>query len=440
MSDAMLTVDQAKDLVTAAVGEAIKALNPPDEAQRPGQSAEKGIGANVNLRRYNPFPSLLNSMKSAGRGKFDASTAYERDFQQAAKEAFGYVGKEDDIGPQSVIWPTTARQAYTVFDLMSEKGAAAEVDRLDSAIKAMSEDISSVSITGGSAGGYLVPPEFAQSLFAYALAPEVALRRVAGIRTYQAQGHIVFFPRESTRAGASQAAEAGTLSSADATLSQQSVVVEKQYAFRRFSSELARDAQPAWSEFLSNTVIRDLAIHQDSQYLTGTGSTPQITGIINYSGLTTGPSLGANGRTVTHDDFIEADYLLQVANARGANFVIAHPRTENTLRKQKDNEARYLVSADGRPTVAPFPAAGYLPITKTNNLSIAQTVGGSTDCSTAIVGDSSQIYIVERQGIEIAASEHLYFSSDEIAVRAIARSTLVILQPAAVSLITGIRA
>lgn len=428
-----------KDAAGEAAREAVKAMNPPDEAQRPGQS-EKSVGANVNLRRYNPFPSLLTAMKGAGRGKFDDSAAYERDFQQAAKEAFGYVGKEDDLGPQSVIWPINARQAYAVFERMSEKGAAKEMDRLDSAIKAMSEDISAVSITGGSAGGYLVPPEFAQSLFAYALAPEVALRRVAGIRTYQAQGHLVFFPRESTRAGASQASEAGTLSSADATLSQQSVVVEKQYAFRRFSSELARDAQPAWSEFLSNTVVRDLAIQQDIQYLRGTGSTPQITGILSYSGLTTGPSLGANGRTVTHDDFIEADYLLQVANARGANFVIAHPRTENTLRKQKDNEARYLVSADGRPTVAPFPAAGYLPITKTNNLTITETVGSSTDTSTAIVGDASQIYIVERQGIELATSEHLYFNTDEVAVRAIARSTIVILQPAAVLLVTGIRA
>lgn len=433
----MLSAEQVTDLVKGAVAEAIKAINPPDPAQVPGQST-KAVGANVNLKKHSPFPVLYKAMKGAHKG-FNDDAAYERDFAQAAKEALGYRGADDDTSEGSIIWPTNARQAAKVFELMSERGAEKSMDRIDTAMKAMTEALTT-TVSGGTAGGLLVPAEFAQSLFGYALAPEVALRRVPGVRTYNATSNIVFFPRETTRAGASQASEAGTLTSADATLAQQSVTVEKQYAFRRWSSELARDAQPAFSEFLSNTVVRDLAIQQDIQYLRGTGSTPQITGILNYSSLTSGPSLGANGRTPKADDFLDADYLLQAVNARGADFVIYHPRTENSLRKEKDNVARYLTSVDGRPTVAPYPIAGYLPAYKTNNLLITQTVGGSTDCSTAIIGDSSQIYIVERQGIELAFSEHLYFATDELAVRAIARSTIVIIQPAAVELVTGIRA
>ena len=223
-------------------------------------------------------------------------------------------------------------------------------------------------------------------------------------------------------------------------------MVEKQYAFRRWSSELAADAQPAFSTFLNRTVVRDLGVQCDIQYLRGTGSTPQITGVLNYSSLTTGPSLGTNGRSVTHDDFIEGVYLLEAANVTNPDFVIAHPRTLNTLRKSKDGVGRYQWTPTGVPLAGGAPGApdlmvaGYLPAYKTTNLTITETAGSNTDCSTAIVGDSSQVMIVERAGIEIAFSEHLYFTTDEIAVRALIRSAIVILQPAAVTLITGIRA
>ena len=436
------------DLVTALtpmigeqVREAIKAANPPDPAQIPGQSA-KPVGANVNLRRQSPFPSLYRAMRGAYKG-WDDSSAYERDFRQAAREALGY-GEGELESPTSVIWPNDARQAAQVFDLMGERGASKSMDRVEAASKAMTESLT-VTITGGTAGGILVPPEFAQTLFAYALSPRVAVRNVPGIRRYAAQSNLVYFPRESTRAGASQASEAGTLSSADAVLAQQNVTIQKQYAFRRWSSELAADAQPAFAEFLSNTVIRDLDIQCDIQYLRGNGSAPQITGLLSITGLTSGPSLGANGRTPKSDDILDAVYNLENANAT-ADFVICHPRTINSLRKEKDNEGRYLLSytpvalgAEGAPQPRPV-LAGYLPAYTTTNLLITETVGGSTDTSTAIIGDSSQVYIVERPGTELAFSEAPYFSTDELAVRAIRRSTIVIIQPAAVELITGIRA
>ena len=441
MSEGTFTQDQVADIVRGAVSDAVKALNPPDPEQRPGQSAK---GSNVNLRRYSPFPSLYKAMRGAYKGWEDDS-AYERDFREASKIALGYTGQNNDLeSPTSVVWPNTAKEAAAIFDLMSERGASKAMDRVDGAIKAMTESLT-VTISGGTAGGILVPPEFAQSLFAYALSPRVALRNVPGIRRYAAQSNLVYFPRETTRAGASQANEAGTLSSADATLAQQNVTIQKQYAFRRWSSELAADARPAFNEFLSNTVLRDLAIQQDIQYLRGDGSAPAITGVLSYSGLTSGPSLGANGRTPKSDDILDAVYNLDAVNAT-ADFVICHPRTINSLRKEKDNEGRYLLSytpvalgSDGAPQPRPV-LAGYLPAYTTTNLLITQTVGGSTDCSTAIIGDSSQVYIVERPGTELAFSEHLYFNTDELAVRAISRSTIVIIQPTAVELITGIRA
>ena len=442
MTDQFMSVDQVKALLaeqTEAITVALKAVNTVDDTARP-----PAVKAEVPaFHRKRGMPSLNAAYKALKSRNWDKA-GFEQDVMAAARELWD--PKQDwEFAPLNLFWYKSPQEARDLFEFMGERQATKELDRVDAAIKAMTESLT-VSITGGTAGGLLVPPEFAQDLFAYALTPQVALRRVPGIATYPASSNIVRFPRETTRAGASQAAEAGTLSSADATLAAQQIVVEKQYAFRRWSSELAADAQPAFSTFLNRTVVRDLGVQCDIQYLRGTGSTPQITGVLNYSSLTTGPSLGTNGRSVTHDDFIEGVYLLEAANVTNPDFVIAHPRTLNTLRKSKDGVGRYQWTPTGVPLAGGAPGApdlmvaGYLPAYKTTNLTITETAGSNTDCSTAIVGDSSQVMIVERAGIEIAFSEHLYFTTDEIAVRALIRSAIVILQPAAVTLITGIRA
>lgn len=441
-----VTTDQLKELIT----EAVKAINPPDPAQVPGQST-KAVGANVNLRRYNPFPSINRAVRAAKSGRFDDSSSFERDFVMAAKQVFNYVGDNaDGVGDQSVIWPANLEEARTVLAYMGERDAAKSLDQIDAAVKsidatkAMTEAVTA-TFTAGTAGGYLVPPQFLQSLFSYALTPRVALRQVPGINIVQVDSPTVFLPRETTRAGASQAAEAGTLTVQDATLGIQTVTIQKQFASRRWSNELANDSNPAFASFLSKTLGRDLAVQQDSQYLIGAGTGAQITGITGFSSTTTGPSLGTNGRSLKNDDIIDAAYLLEAANS-DANFMICHPRVINSLRKEKDNEGRYLVSTQpiawvgaGTQSAPQKVVAGYLPVSTTTTLPITNTVGSSTDCTTVIIGDVSQLYIFERAGIEIMFSEHVYFATDELAVRAIARSSVGVLQPAAIELILGVR-
>ena len=452
MSDTLLTSEQVTGLVTDAVKAAILAVNTVDPAARPASPSVAPPSAPAWIKRRQ-FPSLTRALKASRAGSF-AKAGFELEVSNAAK-ALWYDQSDDDVADRSIVWPTTIDQALQLFDHMGETAATKELDRLDDAIKsvermasvkAMSED-ATWDLTGGTAGGVLVPPEFLQSLFTYALAPKVALRRVPGVRAMQVKSNSVRLPRESTRAGASQAAEAGTLSSADATLGSQTITIEKQYAFRRWSNELADDSNPSFMQFLGQTVVRDLAIQQDSQFLQGNGSTPQLQGLVGYTGVTnpTTPN-GTNGGSPDFDTFHDAVYQLDLVNA-DCDFVITHPRTWNTLRKKKDSEGRYLMSATGIP-IGYGDSRGnprgllldYIPIFTTTALSIALTVGTSTDCHTAILGDSSQVVILERAGIELGFSEHVYFTTDEMAVRAIARTAVAILQPAAVETITGIRA
>ena len=448
-----LTPDAVKGLVTEAVVAALAAANTVADADRPEAVKSAPAVPNVITRRQ-AFPSLRRAMLRASKGRLDG---LEAEYDAAAKQAFGYNkpdsfasadGNVDDgLEAGSIIWPTTMAQAYSVFETMGAKKESAAVDlaiKSMEATRAFNND-SAWTDSGGTAGGLLVPPEFAQSLFGYALTAKNAVRR-AGATVYPATSNNVKFPRETVVAGASQAAEAGTMSSADATFAQQSIDVEKQYAFRRWSDELGADSDPAFNSFLENTVIRDLRVQQDQQYLRGSGSTPQIQGIIGYTSLTTGPSLGTNGRKLNHDDVLEAEYLLNAVDA-DANFAISHYRAKNTLRKEKDSAGRYLMSLDGTPRAfGPQRADGpdailadSIPFYGTTNILLTETVGSSTDTSTMIVGDISQVFIIERGGLELMFSPHVYFTTGEMAVRATHRTALVILQPSAVLTITGIR-
>lgn len=453
----------------AAAEAAAKAANPPNAADRP-VNVPDSPGANVNLRRY-ALPTVGKAMYAAYHNDW-TNAGFERDLQQAAAKKWDFEPDHSAVG--ALIWPKDIGEFYELLVDMGETQAAkgltmaAPVDKIDlaiktlegaypwlpnsiSAVKDMNESLT-VTISGGGSGGINVPPQFAQNLFAYALVPRVALRRVPGVRTFQAESNRILFPRESTTAGASEASEAATLNSADATLSQQTVVVQKQYAYRRWSNELMADATPSFMEFLGNTVARDLGIEQDKQFLSGTGSGAQITGLLNFSNTTTGPSLGANGGTPSFDTFMDAVYNLDNANAK-AGAAISHPRLLNSLRKQKDANGRYIASPNfGIPVAwgantqtntnaAPDGVlAELLPTYVSTNISITQTVGNNSDCSSIIVFDPTQLVIVERQGIEIAFSPHILFTTDQTAVRATARATIVAIQPAAIELVTGVRA
>jgi hypothetical protein len=197
------------------------------------------------------------------------------------------------------------------------------------------------------------------------------------------RSNVITLPRELTAAGASQANEAGTLTAQDAVLATQTINIRKQYGFRRYSNELLADADPAWNEFLANTLVRDVALSQDLQYLEGSGGAPQIQGLVGYTGLTS--------------------------------------------------------LSSGTPGAAPKGIVIEIPLWFSSQINIARTVGTSTNCTTVIIGRADQVLLLDRQGIEVAFSEHLYFNTDETAARAIARSAIAVITPNAVATIAGVK-
>ena len=452
MSEALtLTKDELAGLVETAVEKSMRAVNIPAPEDRP--EATRSAPA-VNRRRYG-LPRLGVAMSAAFRGGWRSSETFEKDLSQATAEIFGYKnekpGDDDPVVSEagagknyrSIFWPKTRSEMVDILYALGERSHVEQLDRIDAAIRANSEGTQY-------AGQELVPTQFVQDRFAYDLVSTIAVRQVPGIRWMPVRSNVISLPRETTPGGASQVNEATQMSEQTPAFDDQTINIRKQFGYRRYSNELLADADPAWNEFLANTLVRDVALQQDIQYLEGTNAAPQIQGLVGYTGVTS-VSLGTNGASPDFDMLYDAQYALRLIGAE-PDFIISHPRFMNSLAKIKDSSGNYILSngngvnapqafGTGIPGAAPKGIAlGTIPMWFSSQKSIARTVGTSSDCETVIMGQSNQVLGLERQGIEISFSEHIYFDYDQTAARAIGRSAIAILQPDAVANITGVRA
>jgi HK97 family phage major capsid protein len=198
------------------------------------------------------------------------------------------------------------------------------------------------------------------------------------------------------------------------------------------------DSSPSVREVLARDHLLQLALLLDKQFLEGSGTAPNMRGIRNLTGVST-TSLGANGATPTLDNFADAVQRIQVANAGARLGWIMHSRTLGTVRKIKDGQSRYQLAPDPSQD-APQRLFG-IPIHVSNQISITETQGTSSDASWVALVDFSQVAIAEWQTISLQYSSDFKFDADQLAVRTTARYDIQPLQASAagVELITGVR-
>lgn len=441
--DARITA-AAPQIADQAV-EAFRRAAPPAPEDRPGGS---GVGANVNLNRAYPF-SLVRTINALRNGSWTGSEL-ERDVTQAAGPVLNLLPeREAKDKSQSVFLPTTALAFRRVT-------MAAGINSDFPAMRAANEGSTA-------AGGALVPPEYLQDQYTLSLQGPVAFVNAPGVTDLPVKSNSVFFPRETVMPTSGAYAEAATITESDPTFGQQNIIIKKQAVLNQFSNELLADAIPEYEQEIAKSIVRSLTLYQDSQYLEGTGAGAQITGLGSYSGLTAGYTPGTNG-----DSASAAGYLSKlidlVFTARAAgwepNAWIAHPRFIQSVSKVVDSNGRYILESVGGvfgapvavPNVGALPTqATYqlppwralllgIPVLMSNQIPINETQGTGTTCTHVYLGDFNFARRLVRQAIELAISEHIYFTTDQTAVRATGRSALVLLQPAAFIKQSGILA
>lgn len=253
-------------------------------------------------------------------------------------------------------------------------------------------------------------------------------------------------PRVVGSATAQMLAENTAITPSDPTLTPAvSLVPRKATLFNLVSNEALNDSTPSLQEVLATEFQRTMGTLLDTQYLTGNGSAPNLRGAQNFTGQTTVAN-GANGTqlsTQTNLDLFAGPVgQLQSLNAdmsRAAWFI--HPLLWSFVRKIKDSQGRYQLQPWGVAPERDIATTLFgIPVYISANMPSAQTVGTSTDCSTVILADMSQIVVGMRQDLQIQMSQDYAFNADQTAIRLIARTDVQPINAAATVVITGLRA
>jgi HK97 family phage major capsid protein len=296
------------------------------------------------------------------------------------------------------------------------------------------------AITGGSgAGAAFTPSANADFYFDRLRAESVFLK--SGVQVIKTDRDSLNIPRLLTGAVADFVAEASAITTGDATADVVTALPRKIGHLVTMSAETIDDSIPELLKVYGDEMVKTIGLRFDIACFQGTGTAPQIRGLANVSGINV-QSMGANGSTPTNVDFI-ADALTTIEIANGTpGAVVMSPRTWGTLKKLKEvsgSNKPILQDSSGSVSQGIQRSLYGCPVYLSSQLSVTETSGTSTDCSSVYVYDPSQVYAVMRNEVAIQEDRSQLFSTDQVQVRALMRADMVVSQPSAVVRITGVR-
>lgn len=190
------------------------------------------------------------------------------------------------------------------------------------------------------------------------------------------------------------------------------------------SNQLLADSNPQVDGLVTTDLAKRLVALEEAAFIAGTG-TGQPLGILNT------PGLGATALTdTTAPGLIDAilDSISDVETNHGApSAILMHPRTWTFILKAKDTAGAWLL---GPPTVGahadtsqnrtfrngPTRTLWGYPVVLSNR--VPTNLGTGTNESRVVVGDFSEALILDRQGITVDESSHVYFTTNQTVFRA----------------------
>lgn len=239
------------------------------------------------------------------------------------------------------------------------------------------------------------------------------------------QNAVVYMEETTFTNNAAETAEGGQYGESALALTEQTSSVRKIAVFIPVTDEQLDDVAQAQS-YVNNRLRFQLRQRLDSQIVNGDGSAPNLTGILNASGIQSQAKGTDDIATAIHKGIT----LVSVVGRAMVNAVLMHPYDWQRIRLTKDVDGNYLW---GPPSESgPARIWGFPIVTST-----------ALPEGTAIAGDFANfIELTERQGIEvkITDSHSDYFIKGKQAIRADFRVALPIYRPAAFCEVTGINA
>jgi HK97 family phage major capsid protein len=281
------------------------------------------------------------------------------------------------------------------------------------------------------AGGYLVPDQYARTWFEMLRARSVVLS--ANPVLVEATSDTVRLPKVATGTVVGMYAENTTIAQGDPTFGEVTLTPRKAAALTLVSSEIVDDSAPSVREVLARDHIAQLGVYLDSQFLgvAGNGTAPNMRGLRNF----TGANVTSIAASLTLDHVAQALERLEAANAGARPAIYLHSRDFGTLRRQKDAQNRYQLNPD--PSEAPRPRLFGIDLFVSNQ--IPTNLGAGTNESWIVVADMDQVAVAQRKTITVEYSRDFAFSSDQVAVRTLARYDIAPINVAGVEILSAVR-
>ena len=297
-----------------------------------------------------------------------------------------------------------------------------------------------MAVTSATGLGAAVTPVEAGSYYLDALTAQSVFLR-SGVRVVRTDKDSISIPRLLTDGAANWTSEGAAITESTPNGDAVLAVPRKLASLVTVTNETIDDSDPAVLDIVGTSLARACALQFDLGAFYGTGVAPQPRGLANVAGIQT-VSSGANGSTPLNlDVFADAIGLLDAANA-AASVIVMNPRTWKTLSKIKETSTstKPVLNSDTNPTDGVVRALYGVPVLLTSQLPITETVGTSTDTSSAFVYDASQVLAVLRKDASVVVDRSVLFSSDQSQVRLVMRADVAVANPAAVVRVTGLRA
>ncbi|HET7675206.1 MAG TPA: phage major capsid protein [Gammaproteobacteria bacterium] len=281
------------------------------------------------------------------------------------------------------------------------------------------------------AGGYAVPTILLPGILNALVPASSLLSAGANVAVLDTQGKSFNIAAVDTIPTAAWRSEAGTLATSDPAFRSIEVTPQSLAFIFKVSRELMQDA-PGLEGALRTAIAQAFAKALDLAGLRGSGTAPEIRGLLNTTGVNS-LELGTADGAVLADftPFIKARRLIADADAPLPTAAIMSTR--------EDESVALFADTTGQPLRRPEALSSWKLLT-TSQIPTDLTVGSSTDCSEIYVGDFSNFTFYMRESVSVQRLNERYADTGEIGFACHVRADVAPAYAKAFSVITGVRA
>lgn len=260
----------------------------------------------------------------------------------------------------------------------------------------------------------------------------------AGPRIFDTDGSPVRIPKLTDMDAPAFIGENTEIPDVDATFDEVTLLpstMKSVKSLTKFSNELARQTVIALDAALRERMVRDVATKLDHAFINGDGGSPAGTepeGLLHWSGTT---EVNAATGPITLDALLDAVGAALDVNVDLSRLRWMMPaRDWVAIRRLKDQQDRYQLTPDPTQDTG-YRLLGY-PVTITNR--IPTNGGTTTNESTIILADFSQIAVARDVAPSVTILDQTFGDFDQQAIRVVARYDVAPMNPEAVCLLRGV--